>query len=194
MFYKRSEKGKISIFIVYVDDIILTGDDHEGITDLKKKMARDFEIKDLGMLKYFLGMEFSRSKEGIFENQRKYILNLLRETGLLGCKAAETPIDANLKLDPAKSEVVIDREKFQRLVGKLIYLSHTHHNIAFAMSMVSHFMHTPGQVHFDAGYRILRYLKGTPRKGLMFRRHNDLQIEVYTDADWPGSTTDRRST
>ena len=113
MFYKHSEKGKIAILIVYVDDIILIGDDLEELTSLKKKMAEDFEIKDLGTLKYFLGMEFARSREGIFVNQRKYILDLLEETGLLGCKATETPIEANLKLNPAKPEDVIEREKFQ---------------------------------------------------------------------------------
>ena len=133
-------------------------------------MAQDFEIKDLGMLKYFLGMEFARLKEGIFVNQRKCILDLLKETGLFGCKANETPIKANLKLYPTKIENVIDRKRFQILVGKLIYLSHTHPNIAFVVSMVSQFMHSLGQEHFDATYRILRYQKGTPRKGLMFRK------------------------
>ncbi|XP_044478603.1 uncharacterized mitochondrial protein AtMg00810-like isoform X1 [Mangifera indica] len=194
MFYKRSEKGKISILIVYINDIILTGDDSEELVNIKKKLARDFEIKDLGLLKYFLGMEFARSRKGIFVNQRKYILDLLSETGLLGCKAADSPLDANLKLDPAKAKDVIDKEKFQRLVGKLIYLSHTRPDIAFAVSMVSQYMHSPGREHFNATYRILRYLKGTPGKGLMFRKNNNLQIEVYTDADWVGCTTDRRST
>ena len=89
---------------------------------------------------------------------------------------------------------MIEREKFQRLVGRLIYLSHTRPNIAFAVSMVSQFMHSPGHDHFDAAYRILRYLKGTPGRGLMFIKRDSLQIEVYTDADWAGSTTDRRST
>lgn len=194
MFYRHSEKGKIAILIVYVDDIVLTGDDFEELAHLKGKIAQDFEVKDLGPLKYFLGMEFARSQEGIFVNQRKDILDLLKETGLLGCKAAETPIEANIKLNPAEPEAVTEKEKFQRLVGRLIYLSHTRPDIAFAVSMVSQFMHSPGQEHFDAAYRILRYLKGTPGKGLLFRKNDNLQIEVYTDADWAGSTTDRRST
>ena len=88
---------------------------------------------------------------------------------------------------------MINRERFQNLVGKLIYLSHTHPDIAFVVSMVSQFMHSLGQEHFDAAYKILRYLKGTPGKGLMFRKQDNLQIEVYTDADWAGSSTDRRS-
>ena len=137
MFYRHSKEGKISILIVYVDDIILTSDDHVEQERLKRVLASDFEIKDLGGLKYFLGMEFSRSKRGIFVSQRKYVLDLLSETGLLGCKAAETPIEHNLKLQPAKPEEVKKKEQFQRLVGRLIYLSHTRPDIAFAVSVVS---------------------------------------------------------
>ncbi|KAL5777605.1 hypothetical protein ACOSP7_010531 [Xanthoceras sorbifolium] len=194
MFYKHSKEGKIAILIVYVDDIVLTGDDTEELEKLKRKLAAAFEIKDLGPLKYFLGMEFARSKEGIFVNQRKYVLDLLGETGLLGCKPADTPIEPNLKLQTVKAEEVRNREQYQRLVGRLIYLSHTRPDIAFAVSMVSQFMHSPGQEHFDAVYRILRYLKGSPGKGLIFKKYGHLQVEAYTDADWAGSITDRRST
>ncbi|KAL9447690.1 hypothetical protein AB3S75_015212 [Citrus x aurantiifolia] len=194
IFYKHSKDGKIAILIVYVDDIILTGDDETELAALKQRLAKKFQTKDLGVLKYFLGMEFARSKEGIFVNQRKYVLDLLGETGLLGCKMVETPIDPNLKLQPAKIEEVKDREQYQKFVGKLIYLSHTRPDIAFAVSMVSQFMHSLGAEHFEAVYRILRYLKGTPGRGIMFKKHGHLQVEVYTDADWAGSVTDRRST
>ena len=102
MIFKHSNEGKIVVLIVYVDDIIVTDDDHLEIMRLKMMLARDFEIKDLGALKYFLGMEFSRSRKGIFVSQRKYVLDLLKETGLMGCKAAKTPIESNLKLQPAR--------------------------------------------------------------------------------------------
>ena len=194
IFYKHSKNSKIAILIVYVDDIILTGNDEAELAALKEKLAKEFHIKDLGALKYFLGMEFARSKEGIFVNQRKYVLDLLGETGMLGCKMVETPIEPNLKLQAAKAEEVKEREQYQRLVGKLIYLSHTRPDIAFAVSMVSQFMHSPGAEHFEAVYKILRYLKGTPGRGLLFKKHGHLQVEVYTDADWAGSVTDRRST
>lgn len=92
---------------------------------MREKLAKEFEVKDLGILKYFLGIELTISKKGIFVNQRKYVLDLVKETGLLGCKAVETPMEPNLKLEPTKAEEVIDRERCQRLVGRLIYLSHT---------------------------------------------------------------------
>lgn len=91
MFYKHSIEGKLAVLIVYEDDIILTGDDLVEICKLKKVLACDFEIKDLGNLKYFWGMEFARSKDGIAVSQRKYVLDLLEETGLFRCKAAKTP-------------------------------------------------------------------------------------------------------
>lgn len=94
-------------------------------------------------------MEFSRSKKGIFVNQHKYVLDLLNETGLLGCKPVETPIEPNLKLQSSKTEKIQQKEQYQRLVGRLIYLSHTHPDIAFAVSMVSQFMHSLGQEHFN---------------------------------------------
>ncbi|RVW45622.1 Retrovirus-related Pol polyprotein from transposon RE1 [Vitis vinifera] len=160
MFYKHANEGKVVILIVYVDDIVLTRDDCNELEKLKEKLAEEFEIKDLKALKYFLGMEFARSKEGVFVNQRKYVLDLLDETGMLGCKPVETPIELNVKLQPTKAKNVKDRDRYQRLVGRLIYLSHTRPDIVFSMSMVSQFMHALGPEHFEVVYRILRYQRG----------------------------------
>jgi hypothetical protein len=192
MFYKHN-MGKISILIVYVDDIVITGDDAEEIMHLKGHLAQEFEVKDLGHLRYFLGIEVSRGTKGIFLSQRKYVLDLLQETGMIGCRPAMTPIEQNHRLinDLGKS---VDRECYQRLVGKLIYLSHTRPDIAFAVSVVSQFMHDPRSSHMDAVIRILRYLKGCPGKGLLYSCQGSLQVECYTDADWAGSLDDRRST
>ena len=111
-----------------------------------------------------------------------------------GCKPSDTPIEANSKLGEVKNGVPVDKGRYQRLVGRLIYLSHTRPDIAFAVSMVSQFMHSPYEEHLEAVYRILRYLKSTPGKGLFFKKNEKRGIEVYTDADWAGSVTDRRST
>ena len=112
LFVKSSPEGKIAILIVYVDDIILTGNDAREIVKLKKLLAAEFEIKDLGALRYFLEMEVARSKEGIVISQRKYILDLLNETGMLGCKPADMPMDPNRRTKRSEGSVPVDRERY----------------------------------------------------------------------------------
>ena len=194
LFIKHSTKGKLAILIVYVDDIILTGDYEDELIKLKTLLAKEFETKDLGSLKYFLGMEVARSRKGISVSQRKYVLYLLKETGMLGCKPAETPMDSSTKLGANKDSVPVDKGRYQRLVGKLIYLSHTRPDIGFSVSVANQFMNDPTEEHMEAVNRILRYLKMTPGKGLYFRKNTRKDIEVFVDADWAGSITDRRST
>ena len=160
MFFKQSNNGRMTILIVYVDDIILTRDDTREVERLKKVLATEFEVKDLGQMRYFLGMEVARSRKEISISQRKYVLDLLTETGMLGCKPSDTPIKARKRTESNGKPV--DRERYQRLVGRLIYLSHTRPDIAFAVSVVSQYMHSPKESHLEAVYEILRYLKGSP--------------------------------
>ncbi|CAL8990138.1 unnamed protein product, partial [Prunus brigantina] len=193
LFLKRDGK-KLTALIVYVDDIVVTGNDTGEQLKLQKYLSQEFEMKDLGDLKYFLGIEVARSANGIFLSQRKYVLDLLAETGLLGCKPADTPIEMNHKLCEGMDQEPTNKEQYQRLVGRLIYLAHTRPDIAYAVSVVSQFMHSPSVSHRNAVDRILRYLKLAPGKGLMFSKNRDLEVVGYTDADWAGSITDRRST
>ena len=111
---------------------------------------------------------------------------------MLGCKPSDTPIKARNRMESDGKPV--DREKYQRLVGRLIYLSHTRPDIAFAVSVVSQYMHSPKESHLEAVYKILRYLKGSPGRGLFFKKSDSKKVEIYTDADWAGSADDRRST
>ena len=105
------------------------------------------------------------------------MLDLLDETSMLGCKLAETPIEPNVKLQPKKVEHVNDREHYQKLVRILIYQSHTRPDITFSMSMVSQFMHAPGLEHFEVVYRILRYLKGTLGRDLLFKSRGTCKLK-----------------
>jgi transposase InsO family protein len=193
LFYRQNQ-GKIAILIIYVDDMIITGDNHEEIQTLEKRLCKEFEMKNLGNLRYFLGIEVARNKDTIFLSQRKYILDLLAEVGLLECKPVETPFIQNQRLRTDLDQTPVDREKYQRLVGKLIYLSHTRPDIAYAVNVVSQFMHSPKEEHMEAVMRILRYLKGALGRGLMFRKNGHLNVIGYTDADWAGCIDDRRST
>lgn len=192
MFVKHSSSGKMAILIVYVDNIILTGDHDEEILKLNNFLAKEFEIKDLDNLKYFLGMEVARSKRGISVSQRKYVLDILKE-GMLGCKPTHTPMDSTIKVGSKNDGAPIDKGRYQRLVGKLIYLAHTSPDISFAVSVVSQFMNSPTEEHMEVVYKILRYLKMTPGLGLFFKKTARKEIEIFTDANWAGSVTDKRS-
>lgn len=99
-------------------------------------MAKEFEIKALGRLKYFLGIEVAHSKQGIFISQQKYVIDLLKETGKTICKPASTPIDPNLRLGEAKNDATVDKEMYQHLVGRLIYLSHTRPEFPFSSLII----------------------------------------------------------
>ena len=154
----------VTALIIYVDDMIITGNDKEEISSLQKHLATEFEMKNLGGLKYFLGIEVAWSNQGIFLSQRKYVLDLLAEIGMLECKPADTPIVQNHGLGEHSNQIPTNRERYQRLVGKLIYLSHTRPDIAYAVSLMSQFMHNPSEDHMNAVLRIVRYLKSSPGK------------------------------
>jgi Reverse transcriptase (RNA-dependent DNA polymerase) len=160
---------------------------------LKTRLGKKFEVKDLGQLRYFLGIEVTRGAEGIILSQRKYVLNVLSETSILGCKPAVSPIDVNAKMSADAGEQV-DRERYQRLVGRMIYLCHTRPDISFTVSVVSRYMHDPKKDHMDAVFYILRYMKSAPGNGLIFRNNGNMNIVGYCDSDWASCQDDRRST
>ncbi|RVW49135.1 Retrovirus-related Pol polyprotein from transposon RE1 [Vitis vinifera] len=130
--FLKKQHGKITTLIVYVDDMVVTGNDPEERKALQNYLSREFEMKDLGPLKYFLGIEVSRSSEGIFLSQRKYALDLLQETGMSGCQPVNTPIEEGLKLCVEPNQVSTDKGRYQRLVGRLMYLAHTRPDLAYA--------------------------------------------------------------
>ena len=143
-------------------------------------------------MKYILGIEVTYSKVGIFLSLRKYVLDLLAETSLIGGKGAGTPVDPNTKLNENPIEELVDKGRFQWLLGRLIYLSHTRPDIAFDVSLVSQFMFSPTKEHMHAMRRILNYLKATPGKAILFALGTDLTIHKCTNVDYGGSLVDRR--
>ncbi|KAG7572452.1 Ribonuclease H-like superfamily [Arabidopsis suecica] len=196
LFTLPSQEG-IVVILVYVDDIIISGNDKVGIQDTKDFLKSTFDIKDLGELKYFLGIEVCRSKEGLFLSQRKYTLDLLSQVGKLGAKPAKTPLEDDYKAN-RKGELdnkpFEDVTQYRRLVGKLIYLTITRPDICFAVNVVSQHMQAPTLHHWNMVNRILKYLKGAPGQGIWMGCNKNTELVGYCDADYAGDKTDRRST
>ncbi|XP_020214429.1 uncharacterized protein LOC109798521 [Cajanus cajan] len=192
--FLKKRKGKLTTLIIYVDDMIITRDDSEEINRIQEQLNSEFEMKNLGELKYFLGIEVARSCEVIFISQRKYVLNLLSEVGLLDCKLATTPIPQNLKVVETNDPIPANREKYQRLVGKPIYLSHIRPDVTYTVNVVSQHMKNPREEHMEVVTRILRYLKSSLGGGLIYSKNNHLEVEGYSDSNWVGTKPDRKST
>ncbi|KAK9067609.1 hypothetical protein SSX86_011720 [Deinandra increscens subsp. villosa] len=183
----------IMYLLVYVDDLILTGSNEKVIATFIATLNREFAIKDLGDLNYFLGLEVAYTDDGLFLTQSKYATDILRRAGLLESKPASTPLAPHATFT-SHGPLFNDPSLYRSLVGALQYLTITRPDLSYAVNQVSQFLHAPTIVHFEAVKRILRYVKGTIPFGLTFTcpRHNS--ILGYSDADWARCIETRRST
>ena len=189
----RKQGKSFTALLIYVDDILITGNDPVSIVEIKKFLHSHFHLKDLGVLKYFLGIEVSSSKNGIFISQRKYALEIIKDVGLLGAAPNSTPMERGFKLSD-KSDLLKEPGQYRRLVGRLIYLTVSRPDIMYAVHVLSRFMHQPRKLHMEAALRVVRYLKGAPGQGLFFSSNNDFRLRGYCDSDWAGCPLTRRST
>ncbi|CAM8914120.1 unnamed protein product [Rhodiola kirilowii] len=192
--YTYATNDDFLILLVYVDDVVITGTSTSLIASIKSFIHSEFRIKDLGLLKYFLGIEVARSNAGIFINQRKYAMDLLTEVGLLGCKPSTTPMDIKQKLALSIVEKLQDPTAYRKLVGKLVYLNVTRPDIAFYVHILSQFLANPTVEHYQAATRVLRFIKTAPAQGLFFPANASLTLEGFYDVDWASCPITRRST
>ncbi|KAD4584722.1 hypothetical protein E3N88_22323 [Mikania micrantha] len=179
--------------LIYVDDVIIVENDMNKIQTTKKELHDQFTIKDLGPLKYFLGIEVARTKEGIVLSQRKYTLDILRDMGLEGCRPSAFPMEQGLKLDKCENEQRVDATQYRRLVGRLLYLQATRPDITYSVNVLSQFVAHPRQTHLEAATRVVRYLKTTLGQGIMLPKEGGTQLVAYCDSDWMGCPLTRRS-
>ncbi|MCH80809.1 copia-type polyprotein [Trifolium medium] len=185
------------IICLYVDDLLITGSQKPEIEKLKGKLKAEFEMTDLGKLSFFLGMEFVEVLNGIVMHQQKYISELLDKFEMTECKPISNPSDTNSKLDECKDEEGVDPTLFRQMIGSLRYLCNSRPDICYAVSVISKYMNKPKKSHLNAAKRIFRYVKGTMRYGLLFPtglKDECASLNSYSDSDWRGDTTDRRST
>ncbi|KAL5795083.1 hypothetical protein ACOSP7_003677 [Xanthoceras sorbifolium] len=192
--FAKAKGGKIAIVLVYIDDLIITGDDVEEICRTKENLSVRFQMKELGQLKHFLGLEVDQTLEGIFLYQQKYAKDLLKKFGMLECKPISTPMEPNAKMCAHEGKDLEDALMFRQLVGSLIYLTLTRPDISYAVGVMSRYMQNPKKSHLEAVRRILRYVKSTIDYGLMYKKGENCKLVGYCDADYAGDHDTRRST
>ncbi|WRX24484.1 Reverse transcriptase [Theobroma cacao] len=193
LFTMNTSNGEFVALLIYIDDILIASNSTQAVAAIKSHLNSQFKLKDLGTIKYFLGLEIARSPQGILICQRKYTLNLLEEYGLLGAKLISTSINYNVKLRrKSKEEEVTNLTRYKQLVGKLLYLTFTRLDISYAVQSLAQFMDKPTSEYHMAAHRMLKYLKRAPRQGILMKRNCNLRISTYCDNDWAGCLDTRR--
>jgi hypothetical protein len=191
--YYKVEDGRRVILLLYVDGMFLTWDE-KLIVECKRKLTTKFEMKDLGMLHYFLGLEVWQRLNEIFLSQGKYVVEILKRLGMLECKAMPTPMVTNLKLLSDTTSDTVDATMYRQMIGSLMYLTNTRPNICFAVNTLSQYMVESRHVHLVVARHVMRYLRGTVDYGIRYVSDHEISMQGYVDADWADSIMDQKST
>ncbi|XP_071729274.1 uncharacterized mitochondrial protein AtMg00810-like [Rutidosis leptorrhynchoides] len=185
--------SNIAYLLLYVDDIILTASSTGLLQQIISSLHKEFAMTDMGSLHYFLGVQAIRSSTGLFLSQRQYATEIIERADMSTCHPCRTPVESGAKLTSHGSPVK-DPTLYQSLAGALQYLTFTRHDISYAVQQICLFMHDPREQHMLALKRIIRYLQGTTDLGLQLYASTTDSLVAYSDADWAGCPTTRRST
>jgi len=181
------------ILLLYVDDILLTGSTTSLVSYFIQLLQSEFAMKVLGPLHHFLGIEILSTTDGLHLSQTHYALTILERANIVDCKPMSKPLETKIKITSADTPLD-DPSYFRGLVGSLQYLTLTHPDLSYCVNYVSQFMNSPTIVHLKMVRRILRYVKGTINAGLHFTSNTTLDFFTFSNADWAGCPTTRRST
>ena len=154
------------------------------IDSLKQFLHGQFKLKDLGPLKFVLGIELAHSSQGLVLCQKHYTLQLLEDTGFLASKPTSLPMDPKISLNATNGDPLLDSSQYRRLIGILLYLTLSRPNITYVVHKLSQFSSHPRKLHLKAVHNLLRYLKQSLGQGIFFFASYSLQVKALSDADW----------
>lgn len=192
LFLKKIE-GKILVVSLYVDDLILTGNDLEMCVEFKSSMQNEFEMTDMGKMKFFLGVEVDQREDGIHISQKKYAKEVLERFNMQDCNSVKNPIVPGTVISTHGSREE-DATAYKQLVGCLMYLTVTRPDLMFVVCLISRFMADPKEEHMMIAKRVLRYLRGTLDYGIFYEIFSVMQLLGFTDSDYARDVNDRKST
>uniref|UniRef100_A0ACD6AP94 Uncharacterized protein n=1 Tax=Avena sativa TaxID=4498 RepID=A0ACD6AP94_AVESA len=192
--YARGTGNALLIVGVYVDDLVITGAEQREVHRFKEEMKRLFSMSDLGLLRYYLGLEVKQELGLTTITQAAYASKLLDKAGMAGCNAAHTPMEARCQLSKDSKETPVDATFYHSVIGSLRYLVHTRPDIAFAVGFLSRFMEAPAGDHLAAVKHLLRYIAGTLNHGCVYRRSDGDTLIGFSDSDHAGDVDSRKST
>ncbi|KAM2949577.1 hypothetical protein FF1_036456 [Malus domestica] len=190
--YVKVKDGDILIVCLYVDDLIFTGSNLSMYEEFKRVMTKEFEITDIGLMAYYLGIEVKQNKEDIFISQECYTKEILKKFKMNDCKPISTPVECRVKLTKHDKGESVCPTFFKSLVGSLHYLTCTRPYILYAVRLVNRYMENPTTTHLKTAKRILRYLKGTINFGLLYLSSDNYKLVGYNDSDWAGDSDNRK--
>jgi hypothetical protein len=191
---KSSQGTSLLLMCLYVDDLIFTGNDETLFSFFKHSMMKEFNMTDLGRMRYFLGLEVLQRADGIFICQRKYAHEVLERFNMVGCNAVYNPIVLGFKLVTDSAGMTINSTQYMQMVCSLMYLTSTRLDIMFVVNLLSRYLAHPAELHLQAVKRVLRYIKGTLSYGIFYKQSGDVELLAYTDNDYAGDLEDRKST
>lgn len=192
--YRKGSGMSLLLVGDYVDDLIICGLDSRLIGAFKQQMKNSFNMSDLGLLSYYLGLEVKQKPGEITFSQSAYAEKILELTGMKNCNPVDTPMEQHLKLLPGKPELVSNASKYRSIVGSLRYLVNIRPDLAFSVGMVSRFMESPNSEHWCAIKWILRYVAGTTKLGCRYVKGRSNELLGYTDSDHAGDLEKRKIT
>ena len=194
MYCKTSEYGRVMI-VFWVDDIIVAASSEQLLNHVKTFLYSKFEMKDLGELRWFLGIEFCKHSGCISMSQKQYCQKILKKFGMENCKPRKSPCDEGLDKGPDSSTTLDDPRLYREIVGSLIYaMTATRPDISYVVTKLSQNMSNPTVQDLGVAKGVLRYLQGTLEYALVFRKSNEcVKLQGFCDSDWASSYSDRKS-
>ncbi|KAJ4981753.1 hypothetical protein NE237_032590 [Protea cynaroides] len=157
-------------------------------------MTQEFEMIDIGLMSYYLGIEVKQIEKGIFISQEEYAREMLKKFKMSDCKPINTLVEIGIKLSKNEDGEMVDLTFFKSLVRSLRYLTCIRPDILYGVGLVSHYMEAPTTTHWKTTKRILRYIKSTLNFGLFYLSSNDFKLVGYSDSDWARDLDDKKST